>query len=97
MIQKLFLTFVSFSLFACTDPKEVPSLIKKLNSSNVSERSDAALSLGRIGSPHANKAVPQLIRLLDDKNTGVQSAAAFALRKIDTEQTRKALAAKVRR
>lgn len=76
---------------ACTDPKQVPSLIQDLHSSKASERNRAALELGRIGPPHANKAVPDLISLLQDENPGVQSGAAYALRKIDTPQARAAL------
>jgi len=77
----------------CTDPKQVPELTRKLRSSSSSERSKAALALGRIGAPHAKSAVPELISLLDDDNTGVQSGAAYALRKIGGSQAEAALAA----
>lgn len=65
--------------------------MQQLNSSDAHVRSEAATSLGRIGSPHADRAVPKLISLLNDENPGVASAAAYALRKIDTSSARKAL------
>lgn len=76
----------------CGDPKkEVPGLVRELGSSESKTRSQAALRLGRIGSPHAVPAVGPLIALLGDENPGVRSAAAYALRQIDTPEARAAL------
>ena len=94
IMNKVLLTLTILSallLSSCTNPKDVPKYLKALQSSNSHDRSEGAMALGRIGSPHADNAVPQLIRLLDDTNAGVQSAAAYALRKIDTPDARVAL------
>lgn len=87
----LFALLILSIFTACYDPKEVPVLIKKLHSSDPKVRNDAALRLGYMGSPMANKATSDLIPLLTDENVGVQSAAAYALRRIDTTQARAAL------
>jgi HEAT repeat protein len=76
----------------CTDPTtEVPKLMAGLRSSDTKTRSQAALGLGRIGSPHADRAVPTLVILLDDENAGVRSAAAYALRNIGGAEAERAL------
>lgn len=81
-----------FTFFGCSDPeKEVPLLMRQLKSRDAKVQSQAALKLGRIGSPHANKATKLLIPMLSDRNAGAASAAAFALRKIDTVEARRAL------
>lgn len=86
------LVFFGLLLPACADyEQEIPTLIRQLNSSDRSVRNKAALRLGRIGSPHADRAVPRLITLLYDDNVGVQSSAAYALRRIDTPQAKEAL------
>ena len=79
--------FTPLFLSACSDPKkEVPLLIEQLRSPESHTRSQAALRLGRIGPPHANRAQRDLIRLLNDPNPGVQSAAAYALTSIGTKE-----------
>ncbi|MCB0319219.1 MAG: hypothetical protein KDD56_10730, partial [Bdellovibrionales bacterium] len=49
---------------ACVAPEEeMPILIKQLRSGSKSDMSQAALRIGRIGSPHANSATRDLIKL----------------------------------
>ena len=89
---KIFLLLtITLMVCSCTDPKKVPLLTRQLTSSDSSQRNQAALELGYIGSPHANVAVPSLIKLLSDPNPGVQSSAAYALRKIGTPEAKRAL------
>ncbi len=79
-------------LQGCTDPKvEVPKLMRELQSRDSAVVAQAALALGRIGPPYANKAEADLIRLLRHENPGVRSGAAYALRKIDTPAAKAAL------
>lgn len=96
-LKALLIAFGLTCLIACSKPEDVTRLMKQLDEGNTSQRSDAALQLGRIGSPLANRAVPDLIAMLNERNTGIQSSAAYALRKIDTPAAREALAAKSRR
>ena len=92
MRKILILLSLVFSVVACVAPEEeMPILIKQLQTGDRKDKSQAALRIGRIGPPHANKATGALIKLLNDKNPGVQSAAAYALRKIDTPKAKKAL------
>ncbi len=78
-------------LAGCEDSSRVPEHMQTLRRGTAHEKSEAAMSLGRIGSPKAVPAVGILISLLEDQNTGVQSSAAYALRKIDTPAARRAL------
>jgi HEAT repeat protein len=85
-------------VWGCTHPeKDVPVLIKQLQSSDAHTRSQAALRLGRIGPPYANRAQGILIRMLDDDNAGVQSAAAYALGMIGTPEAMTAINSHKRR
>jgi len=90
------LCFSAALLIGCEDPKKVPEHIRKIQYGSAHEKTEAAMSLGRIGAPEAVPAVGSLIALLDHENPGVQSAAAYALRKIDTPRARQALDAKRR-
>lgn len=86
------LTLIALFLTACSDPaKEMPELLKQLNSREIKVRNKAALRIGQIGTPHADQATKTLIRLLNDPNPGVQSSAAYALRQIDSPEAKKAL------
>lgn len=94
-ITSRFFVIILVLLFVFTGCKdrsaEVPGLIRQLNSSQAKVRNQAALSLGHIGSPDADRAAIYLIKLLYDENVGVQSSAAYALRRIDTPEARAAL------
>lgn len=91
-VTRIILVVLSVIAVGCSDySKEVPGLIRQLQSADASKRNAAALRLGRIGSPAADKAVEPLIRLLSDPNAGVQSAAAYALRTIGTKRAQEAL------
>jgi HEAT repeat protein len=90
-IFQLFYLLIFVLFTGCENSSRVPEHIQTLQRGTAHEKSEAAMSLGRIGSPKAVPAVGILIRLLEDKNTGVQSAAAYALRKIDTPLAKQAL------
>jgi HEAT repeat protein len=75
---------------ACCDKKEIPELMKLLNSGKAENKNKAALALASCGED-AKGAVPILGKLIYDENVGVQSSAAYALRKIDTKEARKIL------
>lgn len=90
-MKRLICLLICLLLSSCgPGVEEIPRLKRDLSSSDSSKRSEAALSLGRMG-PKAQPAEDALIRLLSDKNGGVKSAAAYALREIDTPKARKAL------
>lgn len=80
------------ALSSCCKEENIPSLLNKLGSSNVRERSQAALDLASCGSS-AERAVPRLAQMLYDENPGVQSSVSYALRKIDTPEARKIMKA----
>ena len=91
MLPRVVLVFCCTALVGCCDEARVPKELKQLYSGHAKDRSEAALQLGRCGSPLADRAVPRLSELIYDPNVGVQSAAAYALRKIDTPAARSVL------
>lgn len=86
------LAFCLLYFLSCgADPgRELPVLLKDLNSSDSGVRNRACLKIGSFGDS-AEPAVPNLIKLLHDPNNGVRTSAAFALRSIGGEKAQKAL------
>ena len=72
------------------EQKEIKRLIGELQDDDVYVCSNAASTLGNIGSG-AKDAVPTLIRVLQDQDWDVRSNAAYALGRINTPEALKAV------
>ena len=90
VVQTMMLLGLTYLSCHTSAEKNLPPLIKKLQSADVETRNQAALALAPYGE-RAKPAVPGLIRLLGDPNTGVRSSAAYALREIGTPEANTAL------